>query len=73
MAVFIFTSIKLLILGTVNRLGSYIGYYLKQLSCKVKRGELFTVSIIDFTVTISVVINFLLFNRLALGLGLLSY
>ena len=59
MAVFIFTSMKLPILGTVDRLGFYIGYYLKRLSRRVKGGGggLSTIAIIDFVVAMSAVIN----------------
>jgi hypothetical protein len=55
MAVFIFVSTKSLILGAVNGLGSYIGYYLKWLSYRVKGGGLSAAAIIDSAVAASII------------------
>jgi hypothetical protein len=53
--VFIFTSTELLILGAINRLGSYIGHYLEWLSHRVKGGGLSATAIIDSTVAASII------------------
>jgi len=50
MAVFIFASTELLILGAVDGLGSYIGYYLKWLSRRAKGGGSSAAAIIDSAV-----------------------
>ena len=55
MAVFIFTSIELLILGAVDGLGSYIRYYLEWLSYRVKGGGLSAAAIIDSIVAASII------------------
>jgi len=55
MAVFVFTSTELLMLGAVNGLGSYIRYYLEWLSHRAKGGGLSAAAIIDSAVAASII------------------
>jgi len=54
-AVFVFGSIELLMLGTVDGLGSHIGHCLKWLSRRVKGGELSAAAIMDSAVAVSII------------------